>query len=491
MDLSFKRGDAMNAETKALFYRLLGLGTMIGVSGFLFVISPAICQQAGTSQAPPTTQSVAAPGSVTTFAPVVEKVAPSVVSVRTSKTVKVPQALREFFGVPGQEVTRGLGSGVIVSEDGYILTNRHVIEDADEIVVGMGLDGKEYKAKKIGVDPGTDVGVLKIDAKGLPQIPFADSDKARVGDVVLAVGNPFGLTQTVTMGIISGVGRGGMGIVDYENFIQTDASINPGNSGGALVDTNGRLVGINTAIFSRSGGNMGIGFAVPSNLAVEVLKSIREKGRVVRGYLGTVIQQVTPELAEAFKLKEPGGALISEVSPNGPADKAGIKHGDVIVEVNGKKVAGPRELRLMVGALAPGATVSVKLMRNGQEQNVQVQLGELPQKESAISSGPNGAESSPATILDGITVGELNDASRRAINAPPGLQGAVITAVDTDSPGYRAGLRRGQVIEEIARQPVKNAAEAVRLSETLKKGESVLLRVWSDGQSRYVTVGEK
>ncbi|MEI6351788.1 MAG: Do family serine endopeptidase [Verrucomicrobiota bacterium] len=479
----------MNADTRTLVVKLLGLGTMIGLSGFLFVISPAI------SQPPAAAQPDRAPGMVTSFAPVVEKVAPSVVSVRTSKTVKVPRALRDFFGVPGQEVTRGLGSGVIVSEDGYILTNRHVIEDADEIIVGMGIDGKEYKAKKIGVDPGTDVGVLKIDAKGLPQIPFADSDKAKVGDVVLAVGNPFGLTQTVTMGIISGVGRGGMGIVDYENFIQTDASINPGNSGGALVDTTGRLVGLNTAIFSRSGGNMGIGFAVPSNLAVEVLKSIRERGRVVRGYLGTVIQPVTPELAEAFKFKGTGGALVSEVSPTGPADKAGIQHGDVITEVNGKKVAGPRELRLIIGGLAPGATVPVKLIRNGEEKVVQVQLGELPQKESAISSGGGGNEPSqaagPATILDGITVGDLNNENRQAIQAPAGLQGAIVTAVDSDSPGYSAGIRQGQVIEEINRQPVKNAAEAVRLSEALKKGESVLLRVWSEGQSRYVTVGEK
>ena len=286
-----------------------------------------------------------ASGMPMTFAPVVTKVAPSVVSINTSKTVRIPRGLRDFFGMPGpgagRERERGLGSGVIVSEDGYILTNRHVIDAADEIVVHLA-DQKEYKAKKIGADPGTDVAVLKIDAKGLPVLPFADSDKARVGDVVLAVGNPFGLTQTVTMGIVSGLGRGGMGIVDYENFIQTDASINPGNSGGALVDMSGRLLGINTAIFSRTGGNQGIGFAVPSNLAQEVLKSIRETGRVIRGYLGTVIQPVTPELASAFNLKEATGALVSDVSPGSPADKAGIQHGDVITTLDGKKVEGPR-----------------------------------------------------------------------------------------------------------------------------------------------------
>lgn len=281
-----------------------------------------------------------APGLQTTFAPIVEKVAPSVVSIHTSKSVRVPRGLRDFFGMPGpgmgRETQRGLGSGVIVSEDGFILTNRHVIEAADEISVHLA-DHREFKAKKIGADPGTDIAVLKIEATGLPLLPFADSDKARVGDIVLAVGNPFGLAQTVTMGIISGLGRGGMGIVDYENFIQTDASINPGNSGGALVDLSGQLVGINTAIFSRNGGNEGIGFAVPSDLAQEVLNSIRKNGRVIRGYLGTVIQPVTPELATAFKLKETTGALVADVTPGSPADKAGIEHGDVILSLDGKK----------------------------------------------------------------------------------------------------------------------------------------------------------
>ena len=476
----------MNTKTDGTIIRVLGLAVMIGAAGFLALIAPAISQQAGPAPSPGPV--LGSPGM--TFAPIVERVAPSVVSVRTSKTVKIPRALRDFFGVPGQEVTRGLGSGVIVSSDGFILTNRHVIEDADEIIVNIGLSGKEYKAKKIGADPGTDVGVLKIDAQDLPSIPFADSDKARVGDVVLAVGNPFGLTQTVTMGIISGLGRGGMGIVDYENFIQTDASINPGNSGGALVDTAGRLVGLNTAIFSRSGGNMGIGFAVPSNLALEVLKSIREKGRVIRGYLGIVIQPVTPELAEAFKLKGATGALIAEVSPGGPAEKAGIQHGDVIVSVNGKKIEGPRELRLTIGSLPPGSKANLKLIRNGEEKEVQIDLGELPQKESTISPGSSEA-GGPSAILEGVTVKDLDDETRKAIHAPPGLQGAVIANIDTDSAAYQAGLRQGQVIEEINQQPVKTAADALRLLQGIKTGEAALLRVWSEGQSRYVTVEVK
>ena len=433
-----------------------------------------------------------APTMVTTFAPVVNRVAPSVVSINTSKTVRIPRGLRDFFGMPGpgagQEREKGLGSGVIVSEDGYILTNRHVIDNADEIVVHLA-DQKEYKAKKIGADPGTDIAVLKIDAKGLPVLPFADSDKAHVGDVVLAVGNPFGLTQTVTMGIVSGMGRGGMGIVDYENFIQTDASINPGNSGGALVDMSSRLLGINTAIFSRTGGNQGIGFAVPSNLAQEILKSIRTSGRVIRGYLGTVIQPVTPELAAAFNLKEPTGVLVSDVAPGSPAEKAGLQHGDVINSFDGKKVEGPRELRLMVGALPPGKKAVLKLLRNGQEKEITVELGELPQKEAAISS--NGDASPASSLLEGVQMTDLDNDSREMLHAPERLKGALITEIDPDSDAYRAGLRQGYVIEEIDRKPVKNAAEATALAQNVQKEKPVLLRAWGEGQSRYFTLGGK
>ena len=348
--------------------------------------------------------------------------------------MRIPRGLRDFFGMPGpgagHERERGLGSGVIVSEDGYILTNRHVVETADEITVRLS-NQKEYKAKKIGADPGTDIAVLKIDAKELPVLPFADSDKARVGDLVLAVGNPFGLTQTVTMGIVSGLGRGGMGIVDYENFIQTDASINPGNSGGALVDMSSRLLGINTAIFSRTGGNQGIGFAVPSNLAQEIFKSIRTSGRVIRGYLGTVIQPVTPDLAAAFNLKEPTGALVSDVAPGSPAEKGGLQPGDVIIGFDGKKVEGPRELRLLVGALPPGKKAVLKLLRNGQEKELTVELGELPQKEAAISS--NGDATPGDSILEGMRVTDLDDESREALQVPASLQGALIAEIDPDS----------------------------------------------------------
>ena len=388
----------------------------------------------------------------------------------------------------GRERERGLGSGVIVSEDGYILTNGHVVEAADEIVVHLA-DQKEYKAKKIGADPGTDVAVLKIEAKGLPVLPFADSDQAHVGDLVLAVGNPFGLMQTVTMGIVSGLSRGGMGIVDYENFIQTDASINPGNSGGALVDMSGRLLGINTAIFSRTGGNQGLGFAVPSNLAQEVLKSIRTNGRVIRGYLGTVIQPVTPELAAAFNLKESTGALVSDVAPGSPAEKGGLQHGDVITTLDGKKVEGPRELRLMIGAMAPGQKAVLKLLRNGQEKEITVELGELPKKEATISS--NGDATPGPSILEGVRVIDLDEESRDAIHAPASLKGALIVEVDPDSDAYHAGLRQGFVIEEIDRKPVKSAADAMALGQNVPRDKPVLMRAWGGGQSRYFTLGGK
>src|SRR5437762_1437681 len=343
-------------------------------------------------------------GVITTFAPTVEKVAPSVVTVFTTQTVSrglsafpfSDDTLRQFFGGQspqrqGKQTLQGLGSGVIVSPDGYILTANHVVSGADEIMVGLGIELRKYKAKKVGTDPGTDVALLKIDEKNLPAITFADSDKARAGDTVLAIGNPFGLRQTVTMGIISAVGRGGIGIVDYENFIQTDAAINMGNSGGALVDTEGRLLGINTAIFSRTGGNQGIGFAIPANLARDVMQSVREKGRVVRGYIGASVQTLTPELAEAMKFKgQPTGALVSEVTPKSPAEEAGKKSGDVNTAVNGKKDSEEREPRWMICSMAPGTKVQVELNREGQNKTLNVELGEMP-----AGAAEEGAEASP------------------------------------------------------------------------------------------------
>src|SRR5258707_6644675 len=364
------------------------------------------------------------PGVITSFAPIVEKVAPSVVTVFTTQTVSRTQmpfpfaddALRQYCGgqLPqrqGKQTLQGLGSGVIVSADGYMLTANHVVSGAEEIMIGLGTELRKYKAKKVGTDPGTDIALLKIDEKNLPGITFADSDKARAGDIVLAVGNPFGLRQTVTMGIISAVGRGGVGIVDYENFIQTDAAINMGNSGGALVDIKGELLGINTAIFSKSSGSQGVGFAIPANLARDVMQSLREKGRVVRGYIGTSVQTLTPELAEAMKLKgQATGALVGEVTPKSPSEKAGMKTGDVITSVNGKKVSDPRELRLMIGSMAPGTKVQIEVNREGQKKMFDVELAEMPAAaaEQAPEASPGeSAQPEKTTVFGAVVVADV------------------------------------------------------------------------------------
>ncbi|HYR57354.1 MAG TPA: Do family serine endopeptidase [Chthoniobacteraceae bacterium] len=462
-------------------------------------------------------------GRVATFAPVVEKVAPSVVTIATSKMMKRNRnpyfndpMFRRFFGLPEPDEEddgskpqqrggagkkhlerMGLGSGVIVAPEGYVLTNNHVIEGADEIIVTLAKDKKEYKAKKIGNDPATDVAVLKIDAQNLPAITFADSAKVRVGDLVLAVGNPFGLTQSVTMGIVSALGRSGVeprmgapGDTHYEDFIQTDASINPGNSGGALVDAEGRLIGINTAIFSLTGGNQGIGFAVPANLAHGVMDSLIKTGHVSRGFLGIGLQPLTDDLAKQFKLESTNGALVSEVQPKSPAEKAGIETGDVVIEVNGKKVEDPRELQMFVAGLAPNSNAEVKIWRDGKEKTVSVMLAERPTQKVASANEENKPEE--PDVLDGVTVGELDSDARKQFEIPESIRnGVVVMKVDGESPSAEAGIRAGDVILEINRQGVKNAKQAVDLSEKLKKEKKVLLRVAGKGGSRYVVVERK
>jgi len=443
------------------------------------------------------------------FAPVVEKVAPSVVTVFTTQTVSrsmapfpfSDDALRQFFGgqLPqrqGKQTLQGLGSGVIVSSDGYILTANHVVSGAEEIMVGLGTELRKYKAKKVGTDPGTDVALLKIEEKNLPGITFADSEKARAGDIVLAVGNPFGLRQTVTMGIISAVGRGGMGIVDYENFIQTDAAINMGNSGGALVDIKGELLGINTAIFSRSGGNQGVGFAIPANLARDVMQSLRDKGRVVRGYIGASVQTLTPELAEAMKLKgQPTGALVGEVTPKTPSEKAGMKTGDVITVVNGKKISDSRELRLMIGSMPPGSKAQIQVNREGQTRMFDFQLTEMPAGVTE-EGGPEGSpeestQPEKTTVFGGVAIADITDDVRSVLNLPKDIHGAVIAEIGADSPAGKTGLREGDVIQEVNKQPVKNAKDLVAASKKLRPNEKILIRVYSQGRGGYVALEPK
>lgn len=436
------------------------------------------------------------------YSPVVKKVSAGVVQVFTTARVErmngyggqMEELLRRFMpegfgrGMPREGLSprqQGIGSGVIVSEDGYILTNNHVVEGATEVRVALN-DGREFSAKVVGRDPKTDVAVLKVDEKGLPVVPLANSDKVEVGDVVLAVGNPFGIGQTVTKGIVSATGRGNMGL-DYEDFIQTDAAINPGNSGGALVDSHGRLIGINTAILSRSGGNQGIGFAVPTNLARDVMEQIVEDGQVSRGYLGVMIQDVTPALAKEFKLKDNRGALVGDVTPRSPAEKAGLKTGDVIVALNGKPVVDSRRLRLEVARTRPGQTATVKVLRDGAERELKVTVRPLPGSEEVAKAESH--DISDSGTLNGVAVDDLSAEVRRQIGVPAGVKGVVVTQVEPGSAAAEAGLRQGDVIVEINRKPVTNAEQAIAMTEKAESKRS-LLRVWREGGSRYVVVDE-
>ncbi len=341
----------------------------------------ALLQQA------PTTGPLPQAARIGSFNDAVQRAAPSVVNISTSKEIRSPRhpllndpTFRRFFGdqLP-DEASRAssLGSGVIVSASGYVLTNHHVVEGADEIEVALA-DGKKLLAKVVGNDPETDLAVLRVTAENLPAITFGSSEALRVGDVVLAIGNPFSLGHTVTGGIVSALGRSGLGISTFENLIQTDAAINPGNSGGALIDAGGNLVGINTAIFSRSGGSMGIGFAIPVSTAKMVLEQIVKSGAVTRGWIGVELREITPPEAEAFKLGAARGALIAVVLRGGPADKAGVRPGDVVVEVQGKPVADPTAMLNLVAALAPGSPAKVKLKRQGQDVEATINIGRRP-----------------------------------------------------------------------------------------------------------------
>jgi Do/DeqQ family serine protease len=326
------------------------------------------------------------------YAAVARAVMPAVVNISSLKVIRtyeyspflVDPFFRDFFGedfpglvVPREQREMSLGSGVIVDDHGTILTNFHVVEQAQEVKASLG-DGRDVHARLLGADRRTDLAVLRVEKASLPHVALGDSEKMEVGDVVLAIGNPFGLGETVTMGIISAMGRGSLGLADYEDFIQTDAAINPGNSGGALVNTRGEVIGINTAIYSRSGGYQGIGFAIPSNMARDVLESIIKNGRVVRGYAGFVIQNLTPELARAFDLDEARGAVVSGVDPQGPAALAGLKRGDVIVSFGGRPVASDNEVRTQLSRLKPGDRATLGIARSGGRQEVTLVLSEPP-----------------------------------------------------------------------------------------------------------------
>ncbi len=419
--------------------------------------------------------------SVPTLAPMLKTVLPSIVNISTQGMIAVQQSplmndpfFRQFAPqIPQERPTQGIGSGVIVdAKKGYIMTNNHVIAHANSIIVTL-KNKQKLKAKLIGSDPETDIAILQVEAKHLTDIPFANSDNLQVGDFVVAIGNPFGLSQTVTSGMVSALGRMNLGIEGYENFIQTDASINPGNSGGALVDLHGRLIGINSAILAPTGGNVGIGFAIPINMAKKVMDQLIEHGDIKRGLLGVQIQDLTPELAEAMDLQNIQGALVSRVTPNSAAEKAGIQAGDVIVAINDKQITGSSELRTTIGLKRIGEKIQIELFRNKQRISLNAQIGQ------ETAQGNNTTTKTP--LLKGATFKVINKASPYHGNT----SGLLITAIEPNSPAMRVGLMKGDIVLAVNRQKVFSMSDldkAAKLSRNqllihLQRGQSFLYLV--------------
>ncbi len=480
-------------------YMLIMLGVVMGALVFWQFgphSYPAAAAKEPTMVAPavtPATPIISMQEMNNTFVDISEKASPAVVTVFTDKVLKYNQAQNpfffnspfdEFFGdffgrqQPRQQEPqerefhqRGMGSGVIISEDGYILTNNHVIESADTIQVRMS-GKKTYPAKIIGTDPKTDIALLKIDAKHLSTLKVGDSDQLRVGEWVLAIGSPLSenLDHTVTAGIVSAKGRSNLGLADYEDFIQTDAAINPGNSGGALVNMNNELVGINAAIVSQSGGFQGIGFAVPINMAKQVMESLLKHGTVVRGYLGVYIQDIDETMAKAMDLPEASGALVSDVAKDSPGDKAGLKQGDVITAINGDKISSSTELRNTIASIAPDTKIELTVLRDGKEMKLDAKLEKLKSDEISANS-----EQRIEKKL-GFDVVTLSKDLADHYKLDRSLQGVVITKVNSDE-AYRAGLKQGDLIVSVNRQTVKDVDEFSKVVADLKKGDAVMLRV--------------
>jgi len=398
-------------------------------------------------------------------------------------------------GPPGRP-DQSAGSGVIVDARGHIVTNNHVVENATQITVTLS-DKREFPAKVVGADPKSDLAVIKIEAENLPSLKWADYDKLQVGDVVLAVGSPFGLSSTVTLGIISALGRGNVGIADYEDFIQTDAAINPGNSGGALVNLNGELIGINTAIFSRTGGSEGIGFAIPSSIALDIVDSLMKTGKVVRGWMGIAIQEITPALAKSFKLPEQrkNGVLISDVNDEGPSAKAGLKRGDVIIGFDDKEIQNVSQLRNMVARTMVGRSAKVKVLRDGKEQLITVKVGERPPDELLARREPAApapeSVKPPDNVLASLRVQALDAATTSQLNLPSKTTGVVINHVEAGSPAEAAGLQRGDVIQEVNREVIRSLEDYQKASAKVKKEEMVVLLLSRQGNNLFVAVNPK
>ena len=433
----------------------------------------------------------------TGFSPIVKKTGPSVVSITSTsirKTDDDGDLSQLFRGFPGFDFPdnpqfraprkqQAAGSGVIMTSDGYILTNHHVVDSATKVHVVLA-DKREFDAKVVGTDADADIAVIKVDATGLPAVTIGDSSKVEVGDVALAIGNPFALGQTVTMGIISALGRTGLGIERYENFIQTDAAVNPGNSGGALVNTRGELIGINTAILSDSGGNQGIGFAIPSNMARSLMNQIKEHGQVTRGYIGIVPQDLTPQLASSFGLKDTRGALVSFVDANSPAANAGMLRDDVIREVNGTPINDQGELRNKIAELAPGETLSVKVLRNGTEKMLSIKVAARPVETASKSEAAPDAGTSGKL---GVAIQDMTPQVARQLGLPASATGVVVTQVQPDSPASEAGLKRGDVVQEVNRKPVKSASD-FRNAVTQSAKTPLLLLIQREDKTIYTVI---
>ncbi len=436
------------------------------------------------------------------YADLVDRVAPAVVTIRSARRVRAPQQFnffddpffRQFFGDRGRNMPRqnpqqqeehALGSGVIINADGRILTNHHVVDGAEKISVEL-TDRRSFEAKLIGSDAPSDLALLKIEATNLPVLPLGDSDKVRVGDICLAVGNPLGIGETVTAGIVSAKGRAtGLSDGSFEDFLQTDAAINQGNSGGALVNTYGELIGINSQIVSPSGGNIGIGFAIPSNMARNVMEQLSNGGKVRRSKLGVGIQEITSDLAKSLNLKEVRGVLVNSVEPNGPAEKAGIHPGDVITAVNGLRVDNSNALRNHIAAIAPGTEVTLDVLRDGATQKIRARLIELPSEKDSAEPVEPGSESRHDQL--GITVEGLTSESSRQLKIPAGTSGVVITEVDPSGPAAEAGLEANDVILEVNRQPVKSGTE-LRTAVRASAPRPALLLVMRAGRKIFLAV---
>jgi serine protease Do len=437
------------------------------------------------------------------IAQIAKNASPAVVSVSFERETmtqggdqdEFEQMLKKFFGendqfgehfeFPGpgpkqKQLIEGLGSGFIVGSDGYILTNSHVVANADKVTVKL-TSGDEYKAKVIGTDKLSDLAVVKIEAEGLPMLELGDSDQLKVGEWVIAIGNPFGLTSTVTVGVVSAKGRSGMGIETYEDFIQTDAAINMGNSGGPLLNARGKVIGINTAIVSASGGSVGIGFAIPSNMAKLVYEQLKKTGHVTRGYLGIVIQQITPKLSKYFNLSGTNGILIAEVTKDSPAEKAGLERGDVITKINDKPAKDISSFRNYVAAQQPGSEAELTIIRNGKEKTITVTIGTLPS-----TAAKEILPSEPGKRI-GLTVQNLTDQLASQLGYK-GDKGVVITQVDPGSPAYEAGLQSGMLIMQVNQKPVENVDEfETELKKASTKGSALLL-VKSKNYTEYVVI---